>query len=100
MHIQDHLACLQVLREQKHSETSLPEESTTLAESASNNPLRARQRAEVLARCLRPGVEWDVRAAALQELVELVQGGELSANQLLDLLKQLKEPLKHQILDR
>lgn len=75
------------------------EESSAEAPPESH-PLQAKQKADQLVRCLRPGVEWDDRASALQSLVELVQGDALGVQQLLDLLKHAKEPLKQQILDR
>ena len=63
------------------------------------NPLKARQRAEKLVHLLQSAVEWDDRAAALQELIAMVQTEALSAS-LPELLKSMKEPLRNQVQDR
>lgn len=63
------------------------------------NPQQIRHRAEKLIHQLQPAIEWDTRAAALQELITIVQT-EVLRPVLPELLKQMKEPLRDQVQDR
>ena len=63
------------------------------------NPQQIRHRAEKLIHKLQPAVDWDERAAALQDLITIVQTGVLKPA-LPEILRQMKEPLRDQVQDR